>query len=59
MYGTGTNVTALPATGVGAAAVAIGTESLTLATIAVVLLAIWTLQAAARAGWRIVPREEQ
>jgi hypothetical protein len=56
MYGT-SSVTALPATGVGAAAV-VASGNTSMAVVAILLLAAWTALSAGRALLRLTPREE-
>lgn len=57
MYGT-SNVTALPVTGAGAAAMAGASGNTNLMAALLMLLAIWTLVAAVRTLQRVVPKTE-
>lgn len=58
MYGQGTTVTALPASGTGAAVAATASGNMDIAMALIVVLALWTIVQAARAGWRLTPKRE-
>lgn len=58
MYGTNSGAIALPATGVGTLAVGAGTQNGWLLSLAVLLLAAWTLLMVGRALLRLRPRPE-
>ena len=58
MYGGPPLITTLPATGVGIMAVATNTGQDALLSLGIMVLAIWTLIAAARAVLRMLPKHE-